>query len=351
MIPRIFFVALLLFGSLALGAATLAASPFPTRDSAPGSTPPAPDGPFPSPAAPGVRDARAEPPGLVTRYLLELRRIQASLHRELAERSSGVATTGSPAAFASLMIAGFVYGVFHAAGPGHGKVVITSYLFANVSRIRRGLLLSAAASAAQAATAILLVGIAALLLGFGHFQTVAAVWYLEMASYLLLVLVGLLLLRRVARGDGCGHAHHGHGAACGHHHHGHDHAHGHHHHLDHAHPPHEEPGGGRGFLSMVAAVGIRPCSGAVILLLFSLAQGIFLAGVAGTLAMAVGTALTVSVLAILSVSARRFSLRLAGDGVWFGRIHTLLAGFGAVAITLLGLSMFAAGLAGGAQPF
>ncbi len=301
-------------------------------------------GPFPSAGSgadrPSAVAAPAEPPGLVSRYLLQLRQVQASLHRQLAGAAGDVAATGSSAAMFALIGIGFLYGIFHAAGPGHGKVVITSYLLANVAQVRRGIMLAAAASAAQAVTAVALVGVLVLVLGMAHFQTVHSVWYLEMASYLLLLLVGLALLRNLWRG---GHSHHdGH---CGHAHRGH--AHHHHHHA----PPAPARDDRRGFLAMVAAVGLRPCSGAVILLLFSVAQGVFLAGVAGTIAMAVGTAITVSVLAILSVGARDLALRMAGSGAGLARVHTVLAASGALAIALFGAAMLAAGLTGGPQPF
>lgn len=295
-------------------------------------------GPFPTASS---SERSAEAPGIIGRYLLQVRLLQASFHKKLADRAGGVATTGGATAFLSLIAVGFVYGVFHAAGPGHGKVVVTSYLLANVAQLRRGLLLAAAASAAQAVSAIALVGAVALILGLGHFSTMAGVRYMEMASYALLVAVGIMLMRRALRGEGCGHDHHGHD-------------HGHHDHHASAHDHHHAPPATddrRGFLPMVAAVGLRPCSGAVILLLFCLAQGIFLAGVAGTIAMSIGTAITVSALAILSVGARGLALRLAGDGVWFSRIHTGLALLGAAVITLFGLSMLAAELWGGGQPF
>ena len=186
-------------------------------------------GPFPSAGSgadrPSAAAAPAEPPGLISRYLLQLRQVQASLHRQLAGAAGDVAATGSSAAMLALIGIGFLYGIFHAAGPGHGKVVITSYLLANVAQVRRGIMLAAAASAAQAVTAVALVGVLVLVLGMAHFQTVHSVWYLEMASYLLLLLVGLALLRNLWRG---GHSHdHAH---CGHGHCGHAHHHDHHHH-------------------------------------------------------------------------------------------------------------------------
>ena len=65
-------------------------------------------------------------------------------------------------AVAGLFGISFLYGVFHAAGPGHGKAVISSYLFANNETWRRGVVLSCASAMLQALVAILLVGIASI---------------------------------------------------------------------------------------------------------------------------------------------------------------------------------------------
>ena len=46
----------------------------------------------------------------------------------------------------TLMLLSFAYGIFHAAGPGHGKVVISSYVLANERQYRQGVLLSFASS-------------------------------------------------------------------------------------------------------------------------------------------------------------------------------------------------------------
>jgi nickel/cobalt exporter len=64
-------------------------------------------------------------------------------------------------------------------------------------------------------------------------------------------------------------------------------------------------------LTAVVAVGLRPCSGAIIVLVFALAQGLFLIGVASTFAMGLGTAITVAAIATLAVGARGLAARFA----------------------------------------
>lgn len=235
---------------------------------------------------------------------------QARFYRALAERVRAAKADGS--ATIGLVWLSFLYGVFHAAGPGHGKAVISSYLLADGSTIPRGIALSVLSALAQAATAIALVGIAAIAIGATARAMGDTVRVLELGAYGLIVAFGLVLSWRKGRAliAAIGerrHGHHGHGQD--HHHHGHD---GHH---DHAHGPEPAELKGRGWLkrglAAVIAVGMRPCSGAIIVLVFALSQGIFAIGVAATLAMAAGTAITVAAIATLAVGAKGLAKRLA----------------------------------------
>ena len=218
----------------------------------------------------------------------------------------------------------FLYGIFHAAGPGHGKAVISSYLVANDETWRRGVILSFASAVFQALSAIAIVGVAAVLLNATAKTMGNAVRVVEIVGYGLIIAIGLRLswvkgraLIALLRTQE--HAQHDHA----HHHHAHDH---HHHHHDetcahdssawgHAHAPEPAELKGKHWLrrglAAVIAVGMRPCSGAIIVLVFALAQGIFWIGVAATFAMGLGTAITVAAIATLAVGARSFAGRLA----------------------------------------
>jgi nickel/cobalt exporter len=285
-----------------------------------------------------------EPGGFAGWILAE----QAQFYRMLSATLRAAKADGS-AAYTLLGIS-FVYGVFHAAGPGHGKAVISSYMVANEETWRRGIALSFASAVLQSLTAIAIVGVAAVLLGATAKAMGDTVRVIEMVSYGLIVLIGLRLLwvkgrafLRLLRGEKAAHAH-GHDHAHGHAHahaqaHGHDHDHHHHdhahdHHQGHAHAHHDrhhdeddasawghahapEPAElkgphwfRRGFAAVVA-VGLRPCSGAIIVLVFALAQGLFWIGVASTFVMGLGTAITVATVATIAVGARGFAGRLA----------------------------------------
>ena len=117
---------------------------------------------------------------------------QARFYRMLSQTIRAAKADGS-AAYTLLGIS-FIYGVFHAAGPGHGKAVISSYLVANDETWRRGIVLSFASAILQALTAIAIVGIAAVLLGATAKAMGDTVRVVEMVSYGLIILIGLRLL-------------------------------------------------------------------------------------------------------------------------------------------------------------
>jgi nickel/cobalt exporter len=270
---------------------------------------------------------------------------QALFYRSLAGMIRSAKTDGF--ALWSLMGISFVYGVFHAAGPGHGKAVISSYLFANEETWRRGITLSFAAAAMQSLTAVAIVGIAAALLGATAKLMGDTVRVIEIVSYGLIVLLGARLLWVKGRGfiaalhalkaeyeytkietydhDQCNHAHglrHS-GAHC------HKHATYHGDDADilpwgHAHGPEPEalagPGGWRRGLSAIVAVGTRPCSGAIIVLVFALAQGLFWAGIISTFVMGFGTAITVATIATLAVGAKALAKRVLSRPTGYGDV-------------------------------
>ena len=254
------------------------------------------------------------PPSGVSGWILAK---QAEFYRQLAGLIRAAKADGS--AVWTLLGLSFFYGVFHAAGPGHGKAVISSYMIANDETWRRGVVLSFASALFQALTAIAIVGVAAVLLGATAKAMGTATRYIEMASYALIAAMGGYLIWVKGRGlltalqahrAGAAAEHHGHAHA-----HHHDHGHHDHDHHGHSHGPEPSELAGRGGwhrgLSAIVAVGLRPCSGAILVLVFALAQGLFWTGVVSTLLMGFGTAITVTAIATLAVGARGLATRLA----------------------------------------
>ncbi|MCF7767909.1 nickel/cobalt transporter [Achromobacter pulmonis] len=290
----------------------------------------------------------------------------------------------------------FAYGVFHALGPGHGKAVISSYVLANRQTARNGALLALLSSLVQALVAIAMVAVLAVVFNATAAAMNQATRWLELASYALVTLLGVWLVwvkairplwrRRTSRAaaapDGAmpaaaasadapalkgaaalraitvqavapraqaGHQGHAHTHTQAHHHHDHDDACG----CGHAHvPPAEQMAGPlnwRRAWSAVFAVGLRPCSGALIVLVFALSQGFFLAGVASALAMGLGTGLTVAALACLAVAAGGAANALGTrlSSVAAARLRYAVEALAALAVLALGVLLLGGMLAGG----
>ncbi|WP_051081754.1 nickel/cobalt transporter [Vreelandella zhanjiangensis] len=248
---------------------------------------------------------------------------QRELHRALTLAITELAREPSHATWWVLLSVSFGYGVFHAAGPGHGKAVLATYLASHGGATRRALGLSFAASILQGVTAIAMVAILVHGLGWLTRQAMGSVVWVEQASFLLVTLLGVWLcvraykqLRNAYRPVSSmkfqpltqDHDHsrpHNHNHS---HHHSHDH--GHHHCCGGAH--HIEPQQAldwRTAVMTVFAIGMRPCSGAVLLLGAASLLGQFYVGVLSVLAMSLGTGITVSALALASVFARRWATR------------------------------------------
>ena len=94
----------------------------------------------------------------------------------------------------SLLAISFAYGIFHAAGPGHGKAVISSYLVANQETARRGVALSFASALMQSLVAVAMVAVCALLLNATARTMCGAEKAIAIASYGLIAVFGARLV-------------------------------------------------------------------------------------------------------------------------------------------------------------
>jgi ABC-type nickel/cobalt efflux system permease component RcnA len=323
----------------------------------------------------GPRPSAADPQiGGIVGWILAK---QSEFYREISATIRAAKSDGS--AVWTLLLISFAYGIFHAAGPGHGKAVISSYLVANQETARRGIALSFASALMQSLVAVVIVGICAWLLNATARTMCGAERSIEIASYALIAALGARLvwikgggfIRALqahqpapAMAIAAAHHHvpgdhvlgeHGHGhpldshahAQVDHDHdhdHGHDHTHVHDAHCGHSHGPEPSelagPGGWRRGLSAILTVGIRPCSGAILVLVFALAQGLFWTGIVATLVMGLGTAITVATIAVIAVSAKDVARRLSGASEGGGTLIMRGIEFGAAGLVLL----FGAGL-------
>jgi nickel/cobalt exporter len=275
----------------------------------------------------GLREAAPAASGFGV-YILAL---QGSFYKILQASVAGLKDNGG--ALWSLLGIGFAYGVFHAAGPGHGKAVIAAYLVSDEKALAKGFALSLAAAFVQALVAILLVGTMSILLHATAATMSRVAAGVEWTSFIAVALLGLALTWRKAgkalgiwtlardplagpQAETCDHVH-----------------------LP---PPQElrRLTRWRDMAGVVLAAGIRPCAGALVILVFALAQGFFAAGIAAVFAMALGTALTTGLIAGIAVFAKGLALRLAGGRGATGAV--LVAGLELLAaafVAVLGSSL------------
>ncbi len=220
-----------------------------------------------------------------------------------------------PGAVTALLGVCFGYGVFHAVGPGHGKLVIGSYGFATGVPLLRLGVLSIAASLAQAGTAIILVWAGITFLDAGREAlTRLSEDHMDRLGTLMVALIGLWLmlrgLRMLQRQARPAHHHDDH-CGCGH-------AHG---------PTPEQVAQTRGLreaLLLVGSIAARPCTGALFLLILTWRMDLFGMGILGTLAMGLGTGAVTLIVAGLSVWARRGSFALMpSTGPFAGAVRWL----------------------------
>lgn len=306
---------------------------------------------------------------------------QRDLHRQLAEALRAVQAHGVSAAWA-LMGLSLGYGVFHAAGPGHGKAVIVTYLGTQESRLKRGIVLSVLASLLQAVVAVAVVEVSLGVLGIGLRRAQAAGQQVETLSFAAVALLGAVFVWRAAQqlwrrtraakaadagragGAGTGLFSSKLAAAsaresvdgevddagtrwqqfcadCG---------------RMHGPTRHqlEAPLSMRALAGIVVSIGIRPCTGAILVLLVAHTLDLRAAGIAAVVAMAVGTAATTSALALLSVMARHVAMRLlrasGGTARTFGIVLELAALCGGLFIFFLGASLLNMALQQPAHP-
>ena len=234
--------------------------------------------------------------------------------REVNQQMSSLlkSVVANPAqAGGTLLLFSFVYGVLHALGPGHGKVVITTWLATHPSKLKSSIGLTLAASLLQGLVAIALVVVVLSVLQLPARQLHLSSFWLEKGSYALVGVLGLLLcwralkkLRALLRKPKFTaftphHVHHD-GCGCGH-----------------QHMPDPErlarDDDWRARLVIILSMGMRPCSGAIMVLLFSKVIGVFAWGMASALAMAAGTSLTITSLALLVHAFRSLAVKLSGN--------------------------------------
>jgi len=285
----------------------------------------------------------------ITQYLLAIQSIQRGLHTSLSDALRAIQDDGFRASLILIMLS-FIYGVFHAAGPGHGKIIISTYLLSHGSQVRRGVILSFAAAMVQGLTAIIIVCSAFWFLSLSMRQTQRIVNHGEVVSFAMITLVGLYITcthilsvqRKGTVSNKIANSHNHDTVEC-----------------DHNHGPNTKDLykelSIRSFIGIILSIGIRPCSGAVIVLLLAFSLGHVVAGLFAVLAMSLGTAIAISLLAAFSVYFRRTAHRIVQSKHdtrhLVGVIPTILGILGGGLIFIVGLSFFISAITAPGHPF
>ncbi|MDE0799828.1 MAG: nickel/cobalt transporter [Rhodospirillaceae bacterium] len=269
---------------------------------------------------------------------------QRKINRYLGQQLQATTDQGETAAAFKVILASFIYGVLHAAGPGHGKMVVASYFTAKEAPLKTGILMGGVIATTQAVVAILMVAILSLMLNGSQLKIINQTTLLEVVSYGLILAIGLYMTYGALTGKAtCGHDH---GDADEHRHYVHKHG---------AEP--EAKGtwlarkagrwlGPRGEVIAVGIIsGIRPCTGSILVLLFAAANGVFVLGVVASFMMASGVAITISALGIGAIVLRR---SVSGQDeepsaarIFMGR---LLSVAGSLAVAVMGGLLFGGAL-------
>ena len=246
---------------------------------------------------------------------------QRNVNREINRRLVALRDGHGPGVVIACLVVAFLYGVFHALGPGHGKTVIVGYFLGRGGSLRLGLGMAAWIAISHVVGAIVVVGLVHVALVNMLATPVEENLWLRLASYGAILLIGLVMLGMALRDRYRAHAHDGH-----------DHAH-------HAHHGHSHSLRGLREQKLLAvAAGFIPCSGAILILVFAFTNGILLMGVLMTLFIALGMGMTLAALGIASVIAHhRVTARFA-DSRGFA---TVLALAGPALITAIGALLFA----------
>ena len=278
---------------------------------------------------------------------------QREFNQQLSALLKGVAENPTKAG-SSLLLVSFIYGVLHALGPGHGKVVITTWLATHPAKLKSSIGLTLSSSLLQGLVAVALVTVVLTLLELPARQLHLSSFWLEKGSYALVGGLGALLcwraikklrmqLRKPVFTSFV--AHHVHNEHCG---------------CGHQHLPTaaqlQQSDDWRARLVIVLSMGMRPCSGAIMVLLFSKVIGVFGWGVASAMAMAAGTSLTISALALLVHTFRTLAVKLSGHkapALWQQIGWTTLALAGGVVLVVAAGVMWMSALppGGGLRPF
>jgi nickel/cobalt exporter len=259
-------------------------------------------------------------PGVLRELFDRINGLQRGMNERLAELSRLVKEERSAGVFFILLAIAFAYGLVHALGPGHGKIIMVSYAMANPLKAKHGVLLGVGVSVVHTLSAVALISVLYLILRGSYAQYAGGPKRaVLLVSYGLIAGMGAVFTynavrrtrrreQRIAETDKT---------------------------------PGPAEGNCRDLVVPAFMIGLVPCEGAVLLLVFSLSIDSFWLGLILTAAMSAGMAVTISVVGLIALGAKKGSFKLLSwKGAPIGTAVSILRFLGAFAILLLGASLF-----------
>ena len=255
-------------------------------------------------------------PGFINKFLKHISLLQRKLNQDITELSKELKEKKSAKPIFIILFITFVYGLVHALGPGHGKTITFSYFLSERAEVKKGIMVGTLIGFLHAGSALILVLVLYFIIQQSFLRPIEELSrIIKLISYGLITLIGLFLLsktiigfrkeKRAEKG------------------------------ID------DSSVTNKSIIPFAFAVGIIPCTGAVIVLLFSISMGILWLGIISTLCMALGMATTISLVGVSTILAKKGVTKFIINRPKVNMIlQTTLSIIGALLIILFGILLF-----------
>ncbi|MGA1939600.1 nickel/cobalt transporter [Arcobacter sp. YIC-310] len=186
--------------------------------------------------------------------------------------------SGESMVFFSILFVSFVYGLVHALGPGHGKMVIASYFLAKEAKIKEAFKAGFLTSVIHTISALLITGVL-----YFFFQRAVTKYFQEInanmykVSAVFIILIALYLLYEALK--------------------------------DRNEEEKLQRLKSKNLLAVSLSIGIVPCPGVMTIVLFSMILGYINLGVLSAVTMSIGMGITISLAAILATQIKNERFR------------------------------------------
>ncbi|MGB3477682.1 MAG: hypothetical protein WBB67_00810 [bacterium] len=275
------------------------------------------DNPFISKKPEKSVEKRIQYPNFIQTFMKQISLLQHKINQKITELSKQIKEKKSPKSMLIILFVTFIYGMVHALGPGHGKTVTFSYFLSERAEVKKGIMVGTLIGFLHAGSALILVLILYFIIQQSFLRPLEDLSrIIKLISYALITAIGLSLLLKATialwrKEKNAGKS------------------------------TYENPVTTKGIIPFAIAVGIIPCTGATIVLLFSISMGILGIGIISTLCMALGMATTISLVGVSTILAKKGVTNFIINRPKVNTIlQTTLSIIGALLLTLLGILLF-----------